>query len=136
MDRVLNDPELGRVVIEGFLGDLPGQIEKLQRYASAGEVNHVEQQAHKIKGAAATMGAEALRAVVSAVEQAGKAGDLALVLARMKELDAPIAELTKALKDELPALARAQIGRNGNDSSGACPADVSARTGSTAERTL
>jgi len=101
MGRVMNDETLARVVIEGFLGDLPGQIEQLKRYAVAGEVCHVEQQAHKIKGAVAMMGGEALRAVAAAVEEAAKAGNLAAVSVRMGELDARFEALKAAITHEI-----------------------------------
>ena len=101
MGRVMNDETLARVVIEGFLGDVPGQIEQLKRYAVAGEVCHVEQQAHKIKGAVAMMGGEALRAVAAAVEEAAKAGNLAAVSVRMGELDARFEALKAAITHEI-----------------------------------
>jgi len=97
MNRVMNDQNLARVVIEGFLGDLPAQIEQLKRYAAAGDAHGVEQQAHKIKGAAAMMGGEALRAVAAEMELAGKAGNLAMVSGRITELDVQCEALTKAL---------------------------------------
>ena len=101
MHRVMNDEELARVVIEGFLGDLPAQIMKLKNYAAAGEACNVEQQAHKIKGASATVGGEALRALAAAMEQAGQAGDLAIISARMAELDARFAALKEAMQNEI-----------------------------------
>ncbi len=97
MNRVMNDQNLARVVIEGFLGDLPAQIEQLKHYAAAGDAYRVEQQAHKIKGAVAMMGGEALRAVAAEMELAGKAGNLAMVSARMTELDVQCEALTKAM---------------------------------------
>lgn len=100
MNRVMNDQQLARVVIEGFLGDMPGQIEQLKRYVTAGEAHRIEQQAHKIKGAAATVGGEALRAVASAMEQAGKAGNLAMMSARMAEVDAQFEALKEAMKND------------------------------------
>jgi HPt (histidine-containing phosphotransfer) domain-containing protein len=100
MNRMMNDKELARAVIEGFLEDLPGQIKQLKSYAAAGDVQHVEQQAHKIKGASATVGGEALRAVAAALEQAGKAGDLAAVAARTAELDAQFTALKGAMQNE------------------------------------
>ena len=101
LDRVMNDEELARVVIEGFLDDLPGQIQQLKDSVMAGDARQVEQQAHKIKGAAATAGGEALRAVALAVEQAGKAGDIATASARVAGLDAHIGALTEAMKEGL-----------------------------------
>ncbi|MEI6784291.1 MAG: Hpt domain-containing protein, partial [Verrucomicrobiota bacterium] len=97
LDRVLDDEEIARVVIAGFLGDIPGQIELLKGYAAAGGTQQVEQQAHRIKGAAATVGGEALSAL-AALEQAGSAGDVALISARAAELDAQFAALKGAMQ--------------------------------------
>ena len=101
MHRVMNDEELARVVIAGFLGDLPGQIKQLKSYAAAGDARRVEEQAHKIKGASATVGGEALRALAAAMEEAGRAGDLAIISARVTELDTRFAALKEAMKNEM-----------------------------------
>ena len=98
LDRVMDDEEIARVVIAGFLGDIPGQIEQLKGYAAAGDTQQVEQQAHRIKGAAATVGGEALSALAAALEQAGSAGDVALISARVAELDAQFAALKGAMQ--------------------------------------
>jgi two-component system sensor histidine kinase/response regulator len=98
MARVMDDEELAQVVMDGFLEELPGQIQQLKHQVATGETGQVEQLAHKIKGAAATVGADALCLVASAMEQAGKAGDLALISARMPELEAQFNALKEALK--------------------------------------
>ena len=101
LSRAMNDEDLARVVIEGFLGDLPVQIKQLKGYAAAGDVHHVEQQAHKIKGASAAVGGEALRVLAAALEQAAKTGDAALISARVPELDAQFAALKRAMQNEI-----------------------------------
>ena len=100
MSRVMNDEELARVVIEGFLEDMPVQIKQLKSYAVAGDWHHVEQQAHKIKGASATVGGEALRTLAWALERAGKTREVATISARMEELDRQFALLKDAMKHE------------------------------------
>jgi len=100
MSRMMNDKKLARVVIEGFLGDMPGQIKQLKDYAAAGDAEHVEQQAHRIKGASATVGGEALSALAAALERAGKAGDMAIISMRVVELDAQFAALKGAMQNE------------------------------------
>jgi PAS domain S-box-containing protein len=100
MDRVMNDEALARRVIDRFLVDLPEQIMQLKSFAAAGEAHHVEQQAHQIKGASATVGGEALCALAATMEQAGKAGDLTAIRTRMAELDAQFGALKEAMKNE------------------------------------
>jgi CheY-like chemotaxis protein/HPt (histidine-containing phosphotransfer) domain-containing protein len=101
MNRVMHDKELAQTVIVGFLEDLPGQITRLKSHAAAGQAHDVGLQAHKIKGASATVGGEALRAVAYALERAGKAGDLAIISKRMGELDTQFAALKDAMNHEI-----------------------------------
>ena len=101
MGRVMNDKKLARVVIEGFLEDLPSQIAQLKRYVAGGDAYRVEQQAHKIKGAVAMMGGEALRAVTSAMEQAAKIGNLAAVSSQLADLDSQFEALEAAMDHEI-----------------------------------
>jgi len=74
--RVMNDNALMHLIIAEFLRDMPIQIEKLASAVAALDAGQAEQQAHRIKGAAANMSAEALRETASQMEQAGKTGDL------------------------------------------------------------
>ena len=98
MQRVMDDEELARVVIEGFLEDMPEQILTLKKYVEAGEFGHIQNQAHKIKGASATLGGEALRALAAALEQACLAGDLKAIATRTAQLDAQFLALQAALQ--------------------------------------
>ncbi|MEI7924519.1 MAG: Hpt domain-containing protein, partial [Planctomycetota bacterium] len=98
MDRVMDDEDLARTVIDGFLGEMPGEITQLKNHIAAGDARRGEQQAHKIKGASATVGGEALRAVAWAMEQAGKAGDLDAARSHVADLDAQFNALMEALK--------------------------------------
>ena len=72
----MNDNALMHLIIAEFLRDMPIQIEKLASAVAALDAGQAEQQAHRIKGAAANMSAEALRETASQMEQAGKTGDL------------------------------------------------------------
>ena len=96
--RLMNDEQLARIIIQAFLGDMPGQIKQLKDVVAAGETQRIGQQAHKIKGAAANVGGEALQALAAALEQAAKANDQARMAARMSELDPQFDALLEALK--------------------------------------
>jgi signal transduction histidine kinase/DNA-binding response OmpR family regulator len=104
MERMMDDTELARTVIEGFLGDIPGQIDQLKGHVLANEVQGVAQQAHKIKGASGAVGGKALWAVASALEQAGKAGNLPVIAARMGDLERQFVQLEQALAGEMTVL--------------------------------
>jgi PAS domain S-box-containing protein len=101
MDRMMDDEELARTVIEGFLGDLPGQISTLKSLVTAGDAQEAGRQAHKIKGASGTVGGEAMRAIAAAMEQAGKTGDLPTLALHLGELERQYAELENALANDL-----------------------------------
>ena len=90
MARLMDDEDLARTVTEGFLDDIPRQIEALRGYLEAGDAPGAERQAHTIKGASANVGGEALRAVAFEMEKAGKAGDLDAVEARMADLESAV----------------------------------------------
>ena len=97
MNRMEDDADLARTVVDGFLEDMPGQITQLKNHLAVGDACLVEQQAHKIKGASAVVAGEALRAVAWAMEQAGKAGDLNAVGSRVSDLDEQFNALKEAI---------------------------------------
>ena len=101
MERLLEDQELVEFMVKGFLEDLPGKLEALKEAVRAREGGQVERLAHNLKGAAATVGAEALRRAAFALEEAvqGKGGgDLLKVLG---ELEKEIHLVREALVDFL-----------------------------------
>jgi CheY-like chemotaxis protein/HPt (histidine-containing phosphotransfer) domain-containing protein len=95
--RLMDDEDLARAVTEGFLEDIPKQIEALQDYLEAGDAASAERQAHTIKGASANVGAEALREIALAMETEGKAGDLEAVRELLPELRARFERLREAM---------------------------------------
>jgi CheY-like chemotaxis protein/HPt (histidine-containing phosphotransfer) domain-containing protein len=101
MARMMDDGELARTVVEGFLADIPRQIEELRCFVAAGDAQGVQRQAHTIKGASANVGGESLRAAALAMEEAGKARDLHAVKACMAELDVQFDLLKKAMERHL-----------------------------------
>ena len=62
--------------MSGFPEDIPQQIRALKQQLAQRDAPLVARQSHAIKGAAATIGANALREVAFGIEQAGKAGEL------------------------------------------------------------
>jgi len=100
MKLVGGDEPLARTLVTVLLGELPGQIQQLKNLTAAGAASDVGQQAHKIHGACATIGGSALAALARVLEQAGIAGDLATITARLPEVDAQFAALQAALQNE------------------------------------
>jgi signal transduction histidine kinase/FixJ family two-component response regulator len=76
LSRLMNDRELAGAVIRGFLEDCPVQLALLSVRLSEADAPGAGSQAHKIKGAAASVSAGGLRARASEMERAAMAGDL------------------------------------------------------------
>ncbi|HEY5529056.1 MAG TPA: response regulator, partial [Thermoleophilia bacterium] len=97
--RMMDDEDLARTVVEGFLEDIPRQIEVLRRCLDTGDAEGATRQAHTIKGASANVGGEALRAVALEMEKAGQVGDLAAAMTHMPDLVSRFARLKVAMQD-------------------------------------
>jgi len=74
--RLMGDEDLARMVVSGFLEDVPRQIEALRSYLGAGDAAGAFRQAHTMKGASANVGGEALRAAALEMEKAGRPATL------------------------------------------------------------
>jgi CheY-like chemotaxis protein/HPt (histidine-containing phosphotransfer) domain-containing protein len=76
LERMMNDEELARSLINTFLQDVPEQIDFLQSRIGEKDANASGRQAHKIKGSAGNMSALALAQVAGEMEAAGSKGDM------------------------------------------------------------
>ena len=96
--RLMDDEDLVRAVVVGFLEDMPRQIDALRSYLEASDVEGTVRQAHTIKGASANVGGESLRAVAFEMERAARAGHLGDVIAHLPDLDARFVKLREAMQ--------------------------------------
>ena len=99
LQRLMNDPDLARIILHAFLLDMPQQIQALRGHLAAGDAKGVQFQAHTIKGAASNVGAEALRAAASELEKTAQAGKLAPAL--LAKLEAQFDRFQQALPNAL-----------------------------------
>ncbi|MEI7635977.1 MAG: PAS domain S-box protein [Syntrophus sp. (in: bacteria)] len=99
MARVMDDEYLARKVIGRFLDVIPTQIEVLHGFVKSGAASNIERQAHTIKGASATCGGEAVRAVALKMEEAARDGDLELVAVCFPELEKQLSRMKEALNE-------------------------------------
>lgn len=97
---LMGDEELAATIVAGFLEDLPTQIEALKACLGSGNIRKAERQAHTVKGAAANLGAEALREVAGEMEKAGRTGDLQALSAIMPQLEREFLRLKERLEFE------------------------------------
>ena len=79
--RLMGDHQLASAIVRGFLDDFPVQLTNLRRLLSEGDTPAVRLHVHALKGAAATVGAESLRSMTSAMEEAASAGNVSRCIA-------------------------------------------------------
>jgi PAS domain S-box-containing protein len=96
--RMMGDQDFAREIAVGFLEELPRLLSTLKEEASREDMESVWKQAHKMKGSAANVGAEALSEVALELEQTGKTGDLTVVASLIPELELQSARLQEALQ--------------------------------------
>jgi HPt (histidine-containing phosphotransfer) domain-containing protein len=101
LDRLMDDEELIQIAIVGFLKDTPLQIQALKDFLAKNDQDGASRQAHTIKGSAAVLGGEALRAIATEMEKCGNLGDLAGMRTRVDEMDLQFELLLDALMEEL-----------------------------------
>ncbi|MBE7384538.1 MAG: Hpt domain-containing protein [Leptolyngbya sp. SIO1E4] len=95
------DEEIAAEVCQAFLDDFPNDIQVLRACTQAGDSEDLACRAHGIKGAAANLGAEALRKVAFETEKAAKAGDMNAALSHIAELEIQFAQLKAAIEQWL-----------------------------------
>ncbi|MBV5316535.1 MAG: response regulator [Desulfobulbaceae bacterium] len=95
--RLMDDEPLARTIAAGFLDDLPRQIEALRLALEVGDGPGVERLAHTIKGAAANVGGETVRAAALAIEQATAAGQRDAAEGHMAQMETAFAQLTAVM---------------------------------------
>ena len=74
--RLMGDRRLAGITLQGFVQDVPLQLNRLRARVEAADASGARSQAHALKGAAATVGAESLQALALALERAGAEGRL------------------------------------------------------------
>ena len=97
LERVMGDRSIALKVLAGFLGDFPVQLRRLAEQLQAGDTEGARRQAHKLKGAASTISAGALRAMALEVEEAARAGQLEGSHQVLLRMDAAFGQLKAVL---------------------------------------
>jgi CheY-like chemotaxis protein/HPt (histidine-containing phosphotransfer) domain-containing protein len=98
LTRLMGDKDLASKVIAGFLDDTPRQLRTLKKMLEEGDADGARRQTHSLKGAAATMSAEALRALCSEAQDAATSMDLSRALALLPRLQEQFELLKTALQ--------------------------------------
>jgi HPt (histidine-containing phosphotransfer) domain-containing protein len=72
----MDDTDLLTEVLAIFIDDTSRRIDALRVHAASGDAEATWREAHAIKGSAASVSGEIVRAVAFEVEKAGRAGDM------------------------------------------------------------
>ena len=97
MDRMMDDNELARKIVRSFLVELPKQVTALRSAIQAADCPKTVQLAHRLKGAAGTLGGELLQRLAAQMELAGRAGEGEKLGQFLPELEPVSRDLIQAL---------------------------------------
>jgi PAS domain S-box-containing protein len=97
LERVMGDMDLGKQVAQGFIDDLPRQLEAIREAFKAGNWPALAELSHRLKGSSGTLSGEALRAGAMEMEKAAKQGDARIAAAALANLEAEAAKLNQVL---------------------------------------
>jgi len=99
LSRLDGNNHLAAVVLEAFVQDMPCRIASLKKLLDRGDAPGAALEAHSIKGAAANVGGDALRAAAYAIEIAADSGDLCSAKAALPTLKDQFNDLECAIKE-------------------------------------
>jgi HPt (histidine-containing phosphotransfer) domain-containing protein len=87
LERLMGDTEMARTIVAAFVDDVPRQLALLRACVAARDTSAAVLQAHSMKGAASSVGAERLHHLAADLERAARGGDLDTVARRLPELE-------------------------------------------------
>ncbi len=90
MDRLMDNPDLARRILTGFLAEIPAQLVLLDRALKESDHDAARRAAHTLRGSAANAGGRELSGTAARMEAFGKAGDLNSVRELMPELTSDV----------------------------------------------
>jgi CheY-like chemotaxis protein len=96
--RLMGDQDVAHRIIDGFLQDVPRQLRTLRYKLLAGDAPSARLQAHTLKGAAATVSAQALRSLCFDMQEAATAGELGRALVVLSQVEEQFELLKSTLK--------------------------------------
>ena len=99
--RLLNNQELIRDVMKGFLFDIPDQFSKLTFYMNNEDMPSVQRLAHSIKGAAANVGGEIMQNTAFHMEKAAQSRNSDAIPAFLTVLQDHFDQLKSVMEKEL-----------------------------------
>jgi len=99
--RLGNDEELLRDIVQIYLEDAPGMLDKIHAAVSSADSNGLQRAAHSLKGLAATLSAQEVVGVASRLEHMGATRNFAEAAKTVAEADQRVGELNQAVQELL-----------------------------------
>lgn len=93
LEELFGDPAEVAGLFQDFLEALPARMEGIREGIAGKDPARVDQAAHALKGSCANLGAEAVRAAASAVEEHARRGDLDGAARELRRLEEALEEL-------------------------------------------
>lgn len=93
LEQAGDDEEILAELLELFRHSSRSDLDKIRAGAAAGDPVAMGEAAHSIKGAAASLGVEAVRVLAYEIEKAGRGGDLAGALRHLPPLEELVNQL-------------------------------------------
>ena len=87
INRMMGDKDLANMIVKGFLDEMPSQLQQLAEYMHDQQIEEIEKQAHKIKGAAANLSALQMQSCASDLEKAAQAQEIEKLPTLITELN-------------------------------------------------
>ena len=99
MERIMDDEDLARDILDGFRSDAASRLEVMRRALSGSDRELLAMQAHSVKGAAANLGAGPLRNAARALEAMAVDGPDSVIAEGLDILEQALADLLKEIDD-------------------------------------
>lgn len=99
LGRLMGDRRVAGIIVAGFLQDAPSQLRRLGERLQEGDAEAIRRQAHRLKGAAATVSAGVLCALAHRVEEHARAGELEEAADAWRSMDGELERLRAAVDD-------------------------------------
>ena len=100
IERAMDDRSLAAEIAEAFLADTPPLFAQLESSVSSGDSAAAGKFAHTLKGSSANMGGAAFSRIAAQMQDAGKAGDLALLCTLLPAARTALQSLVAAIEKE------------------------------------
>jgi HPt (histidine-containing phosphotransfer) domain-containing protein len=97
LDRLGDDEDFCKEIIELFIEDTPHQISELKKAIENNDASMVHQKAHSLKGSSAQVSALSMQEIAFQMEQAGEAGNVDRAATLMSEFEEEFEKFTRLI---------------------------------------